>query len=569
MNEQSSKKILFNKSTLFSLKAELLKKQEEIQEKKHLPQHNLENFKPAQQTVKKSNRTDDEQKKSLKDNLKAVDAEEFEACRKSKLMLEKKAELYKHLSDEAGNSQLASNFLVDFKGKKQETPAKPVPEPEEFEEGVSFVDDDNEWTEFTDFLGRTRKCLKTDLEHYKKRDEELMKSMTNATKDKDSNIDTETPKLPEKPFLVQKTNDYLQSLREKWEEQERKLLSKEKDIHYQDILFDEARIHGVGYYAFSTDEEERRKQMEELVKRRQETLMAQEKAEEIRKKRDELIAARVAAARARQRARAGLPPEDPEEKKKDFTTCLLEFLNKQKSEADKKAKEEEDKKKEEREKERQKYRETYIREWDVGKEGVGDKVKKFREMTQEEYVEQQRAKRNDEFAPPQTTSHDRSKYSFDIRGNKLATDTNKNDKNKSWSDVRPVIAPPPPIIGDVSEVSKTQKGLYFSTKNTKPVVKYKNFVRAEEPSPINNELSEEEEDSVVEKNKPEKRKQNSNYVEIEPPPTYDYYGPNTKYSRIEKPFTSDLREAMAQGSKRLEPKESNIQLPKHYDFTFE
>lgn len=262
------------------------------------------------------------------------------------------------------------------------------------------------------------------------------------------------------------------------------------------------------------------------------------------------------------------------EKKKDYTTCLLEFLNQQKIEADKKAKEEEEKKKEEKEKERQKYRETYIREWDVGKEGVGGKVKKFREMSQEEYVEQQRAKRNDEFAPPQTTSNDRSKYSFDIRGNKLETETSESDKIKSWSDVRPVAAPPPPIIGDLSEVSEAQKGLYFSSKKTKPVVRYKNFVRAEEPTPINNELSEEssvedEEVSVVKKNKHEKRNQNSSHAEIEPPPTYEYYGPNTKYSRTEKPFSSDLREAMAQGSKRLEPKESNIQLPKHYDFTFE
>lgn len=42
----------------------------------------------------------------------------------------------------------------------------------------------------------------------------------------------------EKPLLVQKTNDYLQSLREKWEQKERELLAKDKDIHYQDLLYD-------------------------------------------------------------------------------------------------------------------------------------------------------------------------------------------------------------------------------------------------------------------------------------------------------------------------------------------
>jgi len=29
------------------------------------------------------------------------------------------------------------------------------------------------------------------------------------------------------------------------------------DIHYQDVLFDEARTHGTAFYRFSKDEEER------------------------------------------------------------------------------------------------------------------------------------------------------------------------------------------------------------------------------------------------------------------------------------------------------------------------
>lgn len=81
-------------------------------------------------------------------------------------------------------------------------------------------------------------------------------------------------------------------------------------VLYSIFIITEARIHGVGYYSFSTDETERQKQMEELIKRREETLKAQKEAEEVRKKRDEMMAARVAAARARQRARAGLPPEE-------------------------------------------------------------------------------------------------------------------------------------------------------------------------------------------------------------------------------------------------------------------
>lgn len=64
-----------------------MKKQEEIQEKKHLPQHNIHNFKPLQQSVDKKNKTEHQAKRTLKDNLKEIDTEELEACRKSKYVI--------------------------------------------------------------------------------------------------------------------------------------------------------------------------------------------------------------------------------------------------------------------------------------------------------------------------------------------------------------------------------------------------------------------------------------------------------------------------------------------------
>lgn len=63
---------------------ELLKKQEEIIEKKQLPQHKAENFKPSK--VEKKFDGNQKDRKSLKDNLKAVDTDELEAIRKSKLV---------------------------------------------------------------------------------------------------------------------------------------------------------------------------------------------------------------------------------------------------------------------------------------------------------------------------------------------------------------------------------------------------------------------------------------------------------------------------------------------------
>lgn len=410
---------------------------------------------------------------------------------------------------------------------------------------------------------------------FRKKDAQLMKAIN---KDRDSGND-EKEKIPEpeeiaplkeKPLLVQTTNEYLQSLREKWEQKEQELLAKDKDIHYQDLLFDEARIHGVGYYSFSTDETERQKQMEELIKRREETLKAQKEAEEVRKKRDEMMAVRVAAARARQRARAGLPPEETKDNQKDFTTCLLEFLTQQKNEADAKAKAEENKLKEEQEKERQKLREAYIREWDVGKEGVEGKVKKFREMTQEEYVEQQRDKRIKEFAPqtPKASTSGNANV-FDDKGKIVGSNAAIATATKTWADVRPPPkTPPPPEIGELNETQQ-QKGLYFtSSKKNDIAVKYRNFVKAQEPTPIVNEL--EETDPTLTSNKvAEKRKHESTSVEIPPPPTFEYYGPTIKQTKFDKPFESDIREAYVQGAKSLEPKSSNRQLPKHYDFTFD
>lgn len=76
------------------------------------------------------------------------------------------------------------------------------------------------------------------------------------------------------------------------------------------FFFTEAREHGVGYYAFSTDEDERKKQQKELEAIRKGTLAAQKQKEELRNARDKIIADRVKAARARQRERMGLPPEE-------------------------------------------------------------------------------------------------------------------------------------------------------------------------------------------------------------------------------------------------------------------
>ena len=240
-------------------------------------------------------------------------------------------------------------------------------------------------------------------------------------------------------------------------------------------------------------------------------------------------------------------------------------MTQQKNEADAKANEKEKKLKEEQEKERQKLREAYVREWDIGKEGVEGNTKKFREMSQEEYVEQQRDKRIEEFAPPHTSTSGNSSV-FDNKGNKFGS----NDAPaKTWADVRPTAkTPPPPEIGDLSDF-KQNKGLYFTSAKNKDdkCFKYRNFVKAQEPTPIVNELD--DSDSGADNIRTETGSYDLDSVEVPPPPTFEYYGPTIKKTRFEKPFESDIRESYSQGAKSLEPKSSGRKLPKHYDFTFD
>ncbi|XP_049886126.1 coiled-coil domain-containing protein 174 [Pectinophora gossypiella] len=574
MDEQPAKRILFDKSTLFNLKAEVLKKQEEIKNKKRLPEYKIENFKPPPAKSSENDcKTKEKTKKTFKDSLRAVDIEEVEAIKKAKAVLEKKAELYEHLSNPMGESQMAGRFLVDFgkrrdiesdkirKCNSEKKPEPPLPIVLDNSCTMENSSDEDEWTEYVDCLGRTRTCPKTDLQYLLEKDKNLKKEIFEEEEDVHQ-PSTSKEEISEKPFLVQKTNDYLKSLREKWEEKEREILAKNyEDIHYQDLLFDEARMHGVGYFSFSTDAAERQRQMDELMKRREETLREQAAMEEKTKQRDEMLAARVKAARMRQRIRAGLPPDDA---KLQYKELIIDALNQIKADQDKRAKEKEQQIKEELEKERQKLREAHVREWDRGKDGVDEKVKKFKEMTQEEYVEQQRSKRIDEFAPLPTTSSSN-------------TDSTMNDKvrlipkktpvcTKTWSDVLPKPkTPPPPVICDFTSDTENKKGLYFSTfKKSQHNIQYKNFVKAQEPTAIINELSDGESDG---ESKSEKRQLESDHAEIPPPPTYEYYGPQAKKAKSHKPFESDIREAFAQGTKNLEPKASNRRLPQQYDFS--
>ncbi|KAH8349084.1 hypothetical protein KR084_004920 [Drosophila pseudotakahashii] len=456
MNDPN-KAISVNLSSLLSLKAELLRKQHEVRVAK-ASQSSATNFRPN----KSSGNGDKEESKdrgykkvggSSKDGTKVYEAEDQAQLEKSRRVLEAKSKFYDRMTRNGGTLNSDDNCLVMFNRKKQEADhEQPQPQYDSRQRLSSSscggssddeqVQDDDE-VEYIDCLGRTRKCLKKDLKEAQRRDRQLAESMperidqtkanwmidTKGSRDQDNSHHTDDdddgescigPRPSESVFseaLSTMTKHDEQRLN--WERKEVENVDK-PDVHYQDVFFDEARTHGAGYYAFSTDEDERRKQQMELEQARKATTAEQTRRDEMRAKRDSLVADRVLAAKNRIRARNGLPPiskeeyEQEEQRKKDESSA--ETAEREREEQERKAAIEKKKAKEEAELEE--LRKEHVRDWDKDKPGVskrrdsdGDETPeeewKYKSerlpMSQEEWNEKQRAQRQTEFAPMQET----------------------------------------------------------------------------------------------------------------------------------------------------------------------
>lgn len=109
--------------------------------------------------------------------------EEENALKRSREALERKAKIYEEriknprLNVESDNEEEDERILVDFERKAYEEKLKARHKREKEQEkrktGSDYDDelaDVEEWTEFVDSLGRTRKCLKKDLPHLKELD---------------------------------------------------------------------------------------------------------------------------------------------------------------------------------------------------------------------------------------------------------------------------------------------------------------------------------------------------------------------------------------------------------------
>lgn len=322
------------------------------------------------------------------------------------------------------------------------------------------------------------------------------------------------------------------------------------------IIFSEARTHGVGYYGFSKDEEMRAQQQEALKKLRQETEQQQKKAQELRKLREKQLAARATAARNRKRARMGLPPEE-EGKKYIFTLTLFYTLAFQfhdffafvdtDPEVAKEAEQNEEpapenpepqKEKTKEEQKKELKRKQHVRPWDIGKEGV----KKHYEYTQEEWVEKKRTERPSEFAPP--TAYRKNFNS------KMVPETLTNDADKTlyFSTKK-----------QSTSQSTTRRNLNYYKESTEfvqtPIVNECEI----SPEPFHYDAqattySDDSDDEIRGKG-----------VEIAPPPTIDYYGPSETKRAKTHHKKENLEESIAAGLKFLRKQAEQKEKPHKRD----
>uniref|UniRef100_A0A1Q3FUV4 CCDC174 alpha/beta GRSR domain-containing protein n=1 Tax=Culex tarsalis TaxID=7177 RepID=A0A1Q3FUV4_CULTA len=616
MNDPN-KKIEIDKSSLLSLKAELLRKQEEVSRAK--TSTSIDDFVPKrvpkapESHPPSSGKSKSKSSKSSasgsdgKTDKKPIELEDSAQLDRSKKVLIAKSKYYDRMMASGGSLNSDENCLVMFNQKKQtERPtgtsyryssgeeSEPSSSSSDEEDGRGaknrLPERDDDLVEYTDYLGRSRKCLRKELDEMLRVNREMEREArasrgeepsSNAAgrpagpaaslRDDNSEDDGEEligPPVPSVAITEDNIGERFREMREQWTKQEAANLEKDS-VHYSDVLFDEARQHGVGYYAFSTDRDERNRQQLELDAIREATVDAQREKEDLRAARDRIIADRVRAAKARQRARLGLPPEEEEEQKEKKVAARDELYDTEEERKRAKAEAKAKKKREKEERRRDRERSGHVRPWDEGKEQDLDSrdwkpAKEWRVMSQEEWNEAQRKERNSEFAPPVDYGRPASRWE---RNPLLATqnkprvedEEDESDEKEQIGplppsqgyeqgmDNNPLLMPPPmttteeismPSIPGLEDICLPEeaptRALFFTTKRKE--FKRRNYESTAETAekrpnleqhrvPIRNELSEDKEQEEDEDQR------GRGGVEIAPPPTFDYYGPTTVRSK--------------------------------------
>ncbi|XP_078270532.1 coiled-coil domain-containing protein 174 [Rhinoraja longicauda] len=283
-------------SSLVDLKAELYRKQEEFKQDKLLKEAG------GQYKVKSSNKkpgiwskqnigVSDRAEKDVEERI-----EEQQTLDKSRQRLEEKAKLYDQMTKgDFPDEETESMYLVDFTQKifdQQACSENWASKAVESEKGEGTApasdvappqDPDEEWVDYVDSLGRSRRCMKKDLSGLLTMDKELRGARQEAD---------------EKTLLSEDMRRELQ--RQQWEKEEEEALSKPiGPMHYEDIRQNEARELGVGYFAFARDESTRKKQIETLDMLREQTMDQRTKRGKLKEKRKAMLNVRLAKVRER------------------------------------------------------------------------------------------------------------------------------------------------------------------------------------------------------------------------------------------------------------------------------
>jgi len=308
MDDEQRKTFDNTSSSYLSLKAELLRKKQDIQKASTSSISSsaiLNNLQSTSSSLKLKTKDLDievanpskKKKKteeitpvpSVPSSSSSLSREDEIAFAKSRAILEAKSKLYDEImsnsdmkllaEDDGGDDDNDKSFLVDFERKIYET------------------NQINKKIEYTDSFGRTRLVTPDEYEHLK------------STEKKKSHEKIQSNTTENEIDRVERL--HREQMRSKWESEMEELRNKTQ-IHYQDILFDEKREHGVGYYQFSTDDKQRAEQMATLNELRTNTKIEQNKFIQEKEKRQLNMADKLNKIRLRKAKEMGINLSDNE-----------------------------------------------------------------------------------------------------------------------------------------------------------------------------------------------------------------------------------------------------------------
>ncbi|UJR30719.1 hypothetical protein I4U23_018239 [Adineta vaga] len=306
MDSEPRKTVDNTSSSYLSLKAELLRKKQDVQRASSSATSSsaiLENLQSTSTSLKLKTKAEldvevanPSKKKKKNDRVSSsspappptssatLSREDEVAFAKSRAILEAKSKLYDEImsnnemkllaEDDYNDDDDDKSFLVDFERKIYDT------------------NQTKKQIEYTDSFGRTRLVTPDEYEQLQ---------VTNK-----KNFREETPPRNTSEDEIRRVERiHREQMRSKWESDMEALRNK-TDVHYEDILFDEKREHGLGYYKFSTDDKQREEQMATLNELRANTKTEQKKFMQEKEKRQSNMAERLNKIRLRKAKEMGI-----------------------------------------------------------------------------------------------------------------------------------------------------------------------------------------------------------------------------------------------------------------------